>query len=228
VRQPLWNRPGNPLLDETFVQTNATVQITPAYTRAGVDLVFQPATIFELRARYSVIGFYDAFTAVYLFDDPDAFYDADLRATMDRTTGWGSRLMVQPTIRMKGGPIVFVGWSVFRYHTLRPGPTTDLGDYWLEPELGLMLKRSGTSWDHNGLLAWEVEPGDTTLYVGGYLDYRHAGQTSDESLRLGPAAVWMPDRDHWTVYAICQFYAEARLQDQPVPPYLGFRLLYTL
>ncbi|RME21476.1 MAG: hypothetical protein D6798_18030 [Deltaproteobacteria bacterium] len=228
LRQPLWDRPGNPLLDETFVQADATVQVTPAYTRAGIGFVFQPATIFELRVRYSAIGFYDAFTAVYLFDDPDAVYDAALRATMDRTTGWGGRLLVEPTIRMKGGPIVFVGWSAVRHHTLHPGETTDQGDYWLEPELGLMLRYPGTSWDHNALLTWEVQAHDTTLYLGGYLDYRTAGQTSDELLRVGPAAVWMPEPDHWTVIAICQFYAFARLRDGPVPPYTAFQVQYRL
>ncbi len=228
VRQPLWDKPGNPLLEDTYVQTNATVMFTPAFTRAGVDVAFQPATIFELRVRYSVVGYYGAFTAVYLYDDPDTVYDGDTRREMDRTSGIGSRLSVQPTLRAKGGPIVFQGWSIFRYHTLSPGQTTDVGDYWVEPELNLMIGRPGTSWDHNGLLAAELDLDSAIVYLGGVVTYRHTDDSDDSIFRLGPAVVWMPEGGNWTVLGIAQFYAQDRLYTQAAPPYIAARLQYSL
>lgn len=228
VRQPLWERPGNLLLDSVFLQGTGVLMVTPAFTRASAEVSFQPLTIFELRARYGAIGYYDAFTAVLIYDDPDAIYDPEANAARDRTTGLATRFALEPTLRMKGGPVVFVGWSVFRWTTLYPGPTTDEGDYWLDPELALLVERDGVTWDHNGLLAAEVNTQEHTLYIGAYGTFRQSPSTDDAVSRLGPAVVWMPPGGHWSLYGICQLYIEDRVYTQAVPPYVGVRLAWSL
>ncbi len=227
-RQALWNRPGNPLLESTFLQSSGVMMVTPAFTRVDAEVAFQPATIFELRARYGAIGYYDAFTAVLLFDDPDAVYDKEERADLDRTNGIATRLALEPTLRMKVGPVVFIGWTIYRFTTLYPGSTTDTGQYWLEPELALLVSRTGTTWDHNALLAGELTPGDHTLYLGAYGTLRHAPSTDDTLARVGPVGVWMLPGGNWSLYGICQFYLHDRVQTRAAPPYVGVRLAWSL
>lgn len=228
LRSPLWNRAGNPLLATTFFQATGLAQVTPAFTRADAEVAFQPATIFELRARYGVIGYYDAFTAVLIFDDPDTVYDAPTRAERDRTGGYATRLTLEPNLRMKAGPVVFLGWTTWRWTSLYPGPTTDRGDYWLEPELALLVARQGMTWDHNGMLAGELLPGDHKVYLGLFGTYRHAPSTGDELGRLGPIGVWMEPSGRWSLYGICQFYLTDRVFTSPLPPYVGVRLAWSL
>lgn len=227
VRQPLWDRPGNLLLESTYLQANGSIMLTPAYAKGLVEVAFQPAAIFELRAGYGLIGFFDAFTAMLVYDDPAAVYDADANALRDRSTGWASRLKVEPTLRMKGGPVVFVGWSVFRWTVAHPGPTTDTGDYWLDPEFSLLSRLDAVTWDHNALLAGELRSQEHTVYVGGYGTFRQAPSTDDSTARVGPAVVWMPPGGHWTLYGICQLYLDDRVYTGVVPPYIGVRAAYS-
>lgn len=228
ARQPLWDRPGNPLLESTYVQAGGLVMITPAFTRVGVEAAFQPAAIFELRGRGGVVGYYDAFTAVLLFDEPDIIYDPDTRAARDRTHGSAAWASLEPTLRMKGGPVVFLGTSTLRWVHVWPGPTTDTGAYWLEPELGMLMERDDTSWDHNGLLAGELRRGEHLLYVGAYATFRQVFSTDDSIARVGPVVAWFLPGGQWSTYAIVQPYIDSRIYDQVMPPYVALRLAWSL
>ena len=118
VRQPRWDDPDNLLLSETYLQANGVVMITPAFTRAGIELAFQPAAVFELRARYAVVGYYGTFTAILPFADPAADYGPEAREGRPRTSGWGSFTSVQPTLRLKAGPVVLLASTAWRYGAL--------------------------------------------------------------------------------------------------------------
>lgn len=228
VRQPLWDDPDNLLLSETYLQANALVMITPAFTRAGFELAFQPAAIFELRARYAVVGYYGTFTAILPFADPDADYGPDAREGRPRTWGFGSFTSVQPTLRLKAGPVVLLANSTWRYGTVTPHDYQELGDYWLDPEMAIMTGQTDHTIDNNALLGLQAPTQKGQLYLGGYGTLRNAIATGDRLARVGPAAVWMLPDGHWTLFAIAQLYIEHQVFSDPLPPYVALRVQYSL
>jgi len=228
LRQPLWDRPGNALLETTYLQANALVQVTPAYSRGGIELAFQPAAVFELRAQYSVAAYYGLFSAVIPFDDPVAATDPDARALRPRTWGWGSRVSVQPTLRAKVGPIAVIGWTTLRWEDIHPQGLDAPLQYWFQPEMTLLVAQSAWTIDSNALVVYQLPVDGPTVYVGVYGTDRESPSTGDRLDRVGPAGVFTTANEHWSVYGIVQAYVASRIFQEPLPPYLGVRLQYTL
>ena len=50
-KQSPWDQQGNPLRDGTHVTPAASLQISPDFARAGGEVSFSPAAIFEVRAH---------------------------------------------------------------------------------------------------------------------------------------------------------------------------------
>ena len=228
VRQPLWDDPDNLLLSETYLQANGVVMITPAFTRAGIELAFQPAAVFELRARYAVVGYYGTFTAILPFADPEADYGPEAREGRPRTSGWGSFTSVQPTLRLKAGPVVLLASTAWRYGTVTPREYQELGDYWLDPEMAIMSGQTDHTFDSNALLGVQPPTKQGKIYLGAYGSLRNSIGAGDRLARVGPAAVWMLPDGHWTLFAIAQAYLEHRVFSSPLPPYVALRVQYSL
>ena len=227
VRQPLWDRPDNAILQSTYLQANALFQVTPAFSRAGVELAFQPAAIFELRLQYSAAAYYGVFSAIIPFDTPDDATNPDARASRERTWGWGNRVSIQPTVRAKAGPVAVMAWTVIRWGDVHPHGMDGL-QYWFEPELTLLVARQSWTLDSNALVAGELPVDGPTIYVGIYGTDRQALSTHDRIDRVGPAVMYTTANQHWTMYGIVQAYIESRIFERPLPPYMAARLQYSL
>lgn len=228
VRQPLWDRPGSQLLDDTYLQAQGVLMVTPAFSRTGLELSFQPAAVFELRLGYQVVGYYGTFSAILPYQDPEAPYDADARQGRDRTSGWGNRVSAQPTIRAKAGPVIVLGWTTARWEDVHPARFDADLDYWYEPELGLMVERSDWTLDNNALVLLDPALDGPTLYAGVYGTARMSLGADDRSVRVGPAVVVMTPDEHWTFYGIVQAYIESRTYGQAYPPFMAARVQYSL
>lgn len=228
LRQPLWDREGSQVLDDTYAQAQGVVMVTPAFTRAGVELAFQPAAVFELRLGYGLVGYYGTFSAILPYQDPDAPYDAEAREGRDRTWGWSQRATIQPTLRAKVGPVAVVGWTTARWEEVHPAAFQEDLDYWYHPELGLMVPPAGWTLDHNALVLLELPVDGPTIYAGLYGTARQAPGTEDSSLRAGPALIWQTPNEHWTFYGIVQPWIASRTYTDPLPPYIAGRVQYSL
>lgn len=228
VRQPLWDREGSLLLNDTYAQAHGVVMVTPAFSRGAVEVAFQPAAVFELRLGYGLVAYYGTFSAILPYQDPDAAYDAEAREGRDRTWGWSQRASIQPTLRAKVGPIAVLGWTTARWEQVHPADFQEDLDYWYQPELGLMVAPDDWTLDHNALVLYDLPVDGPTVFAGIYGTARQALGTDDLSARVGPAVVWQTPNEHWTFYGIVQPYITSRTYTEPFPPFLAARVQYTL
>lgn len=226
LRQPLWNREGDLLRQETYLQGQGLLTLTPAYLRAGVELAFQPATVFELRLGYATVAWFGTFSAILPYQDPGGEYDAEARQGRDRTHGTSQRLWAQPTLRAKVGPVVGIGSTTIRWEAVDPARYDEDLLYWYHAELSVLVGRQDWAFDHNGLLLLELPSREAELYLGPYLTSRQALATGDSMMRLGPAAILRLDEGRWTVYALAQAWLSSRSFDRPLPPFIASRVAW--
>ncbi len=101
----------SPLLRDTFFFAGIAPKFNPAFVKFGPSIEIQPASIFNLRLAVEYIGYFSTLGFLQSFDSALAAYDdRTLRAGQDAKRNYatgGLHVMIEPTIMLKFGPVVF-------------------------------------------------------------------------------------------------------------------------
>jgi hypothetical protein len=182
----------DPLFEELYLQVGASIEPNPAWTQASIQLEAVPLAPFRLRLRYDVYAFYGSSGALLSFPDADAPFGRRARDALDgeEEAGMGQRVLFQPTLRLKLGPVVVANQCNLAYYFL-PGK----GPYLLELEWDTLLKE-----DADGLVAnrssilfelWDGD-GEASLLLGPQYEVVRSFQAGVTRQRVGGLLYFIP------------------------------------
>ncbi|MDP6933644.1 MAG: hypothetical protein QGG40_12050, partial [Myxococcota bacterium] len=174
-KSSLWDREGSVLLDGTHVTPAAWLQLTPDFARAGGEISFSPAAIFELRGHALASRYFGNVNTLIGYEDSQAAYGPDDREGQERHSGNTLRFGVSPILKARVGSVVAVAAGETQVVRLESDAFSE--PYWFDPESQLMLARDETINLGTGLLAWyaaEEPTGAWTEHViESELDHAH-------------------------------------------------------
>lgn len=225
----LWGDDDSVLFGDTYLRIEGVAAATPSYARLGPRVVFSPIAIFELSAWALGSSYFGTFSSIKGFDDPAVIYTDDVLDTKARGGGWGTQWGTEATLRAKVGPIIFAtygdlkGWQTWASDVV-------VGDYYWEPESELLLSMDDLTWSINGVLLYAHDFDQSIgrkLYAGAMFNRATSVDTSDTFMRLGPMANFALN-DQWAFLLLVQAYLEDRVYTDPLPPYIGARVRWTM
>ncbi len=183
-KQTLWDKEGSLLLDGTHVTPAAWLQLTPDFARAGGELSFSPAAVFEIRGHALATQYFGNVNTIVGFEDKKDTYGPDDREGQEKNSGSTVRTGIAPILRAKVGSVVVVLAGEQQWVKLT---ADDLDEpYWFEPESQLLLARNETITSGTGLLAWSGTVSDWEIITGLLGTWRSAAKSGDSLLRVGP------------------------------------------
>lgn len=109
----------NPFLADTYIGAGITTTITPAFGTIGAEFRIQPASLFQIMARYEFIGYFGTFGQLDSFATPATDFGFQARTTEGSGNEYatiGSLLTVCALLQAKFGPFAFRDRvNLFRY-----------------------------------------------------------------------------------------------------------------
>ncbi len=224
-KQTLWDKEGSLLLDGTHVTPAAWLQLTPDFARAGGELSFSPAAVFEIRGHALATQYFGNVNTIVGFEDKKDTYGPDDREGQEKNSGSTLRAGVAPILRAKVGSVVVVLAGERQWVKLTSEATNE--PYWFEPESQLLLSHDETITSGTGLLAWSGTVSDWELITGLLGTWRSAEESGDSLLRVGPM-VKAQATDSKTSYLLL---VQPHLKDRvfgPSQPFTAVQVRYAL
>lgn len=176
---------------DNFVSLGPSVQVSPVFAHAGVQVELQPASFVRVSAGYHFIGYFGAFGSLR---EPSACAGASALAKSDPrcdfhpitfddeppgTTATGHRLWVEGTLMGKMGPVIAVASArLERWMMSTPG------EFWVNELSGLPLRRADHSVSGGGAVLYEV------LRPAGRQPELLAGIADELAWAAGTDALW--------------------------------------
>lgn len=224
-RTSLWDREGSVLLDNTHVTPAAWLQLTPDFARAGGELSFSPAAVFELRGHALATRYFGNINTLIGFEDREAAYGPSARAGLARGSGATLRAGVAPILRAQVGSVVAVAAGEVQWIALRSDVVSE--PYWFDPESQLLLAREETVLQGTGLLAWSGSARSWSLIAGLLTSGRMAAHSGDSLLRAGPMIKAQKPESKLSYLILAQPYLNDRAFGA-AQPYLAAQVRYAL
>ena len=183
-KQSLWDKEGSVLLDGTHVTPGAWLQLTPDFARAGGELSFSPAAVFEIRGHALATRYFGNVNTIVGFENQEDSYGPKDREGETKQSGSTLRAGIAPILRAKVGSVVVVLAGEQQWIKLTAEELDQ--PYWFEPESQLLLAHNETITSGTGLLAWSGAVGDWELITGLLGTWRSAAESGDSLFRVGP------------------------------------------
>jgi len=172
----------SPLWDGLYYQTGAQIRITPAFSRAGIQIEWLPIKVVKLRAEYDRLYFSGNYGSLLSFTSNTAFFDDDdLEAREgEEISAYGTRTAIQLTMRAKFDEIIIRNVIDFiRYEFPGNGP------YYLERENELLMATTDDVVSNQLFILFEHKTKKGSRFYGPYHDYVHVDQSNLTRERLG-------------------------------------------
>jgi hypothetical protein len=175
----------------SYVQTGFGIGTTPAYALATLHVEWQPVIFANVRLQYGLFRYYGVNSALLSFPSADSrFGEKEVDALEGREqAGYGTWLMVRPTLYAKAGPVLIINQTDLSYFHF-----TGQGPYFLEWTYETLLKDGDHVLQNQTRFlaeAWKG-PGAAQLLVGPYYETTHAGASRLTRNRVGGIVFWVP------------------------------------
>lgn len=166
-----------------------TLDVSPAYAKASVYDEWQPVIFAQIRLQYDLYRFFGENGALLSFPSAESkFGKHEIDALSGREeTAWGRRILFQPVITAKAGPVIIRNTTDIAYY--RFGGT---GPYFLEWEYDTLLK-DGDFLTNNRtafLMAAGKGSGSETLLAGPFYEITRGSGADITRHRSGIQAFW--------------------------------------
>ena len=134
-----WSGPLDPEYEmpSSYQQLGIASGVNPAYAQASIYGEWKPAKFIQIRLQYDLQGYFGENGALLSFPSDDAKFGKkevdELSGQED--TGWGHRLLLQPVITGKVGPVIIRNNTDLAYYRIG-----GRGPYFYEWEYDTLLK----------------------------------------------------------------------------------------
>lgn len=195
-------------LPSSYLQAGGMLGINPAYTQVSLYGEWMPAIFAQLRLQYDLYGYFGSNGALLSFPSKDArFGDDEIDALKGQEeSGLGHRILFQPTLRAKLGPVYLRNQTDVAYYRFDAR-----GPYFFEREYDTLLKDGDlllANRTHALLELWKGSGDSQVLLAGPFYDVTHALDAALTRQRVGAAVYWVPKERVWAL-SRPRFYAEA-------------------
>ncbi len=185
-------------LPSSYLQGGFAVGANPAYSQASAHIEWMPAIFATIRLQYDLYRFFGTNGSLISFSDANAkFGKAQINALSGKEEdGFGHRIMVQPTVYAKKGPIVFRNQTDFSYYRF-----DGKGPFFYEAEYDTLLKDGDLLLANRTMLLYEGWKGrkDASLLVGPFYEITHAAEADLTRERIGGQLYWVPAESVWSL-----------------------------
>jgi hypothetical protein len=168
----------------SYWQTAAGIDINPAYAQPSISFEWMLALFFVARLEYDGYSYFGKNGGLLSFSSGrDPFGDQELRARRGtEESGFGSRLLFQPTIQLKTGDIVLRNQSDIAQYRF-PGR----GPFFLEQEYDTLLRNGDHLYANRTQVLKEIGggPGHGDTFLGPYYELVHAEAADLTRQRIG-------------------------------------------
>lgn len=200
-----------------YLQTGFTLATTPAYGRASVHAEWLAAVFAKLRFQYDLYRYYGMNTSLLSFPSADSPFDSAEVDALDgmEEKGWGTRVLLRPTLYAKAGPVLIVNQTDLAYFRF-PGT----GPYFLDWTYETLLKDGDAVVENRTNILYEIlkGTGEVSLMAGPYYEVMRTGAADLRRQRAGIMVYWVPwerlgSWDRPRVFAQVGRYLEDRNRD---------------
>jgi hypothetical protein len=168
----------------SYWQMGAGIDINPSYAQPSVAFEWMPALFFVARLEGDGYSYFGKNGGLLSFSSGrDPFGDPELRARRGtEETGFGSRLLFQPTIQLKAGDFVLRNQSDIAHYRF-PGT----GPFFLEQEYDTLLRNGDHLYANRTQVLKEIRggPGSGSIFLGPYYELVHAEAADLTRQRIG-------------------------------------------
>lgn len=179
------------LLKDSYLSAGLVGNLTPAFTRVGLGLQFQPVAVLTLQGSYEVVGWLNSFDQLQAFTDPRTadYSDPALDAGESRFA-YGGLLHLQARAQAQVGPMVLRNAAQFYRYDAR----LDAGEVaFYELQLDLLVPNKGWAFSNDldliGLVNDHLRIG-ARYSVGMAFHPGDVGQADEATHRVGPLIAW--------------------------------------
>lgn len=183
-------------IHERYVQAGFGLGANPAFAKGSLHVQWQPASFFNLHLEYDLYGFFGDNYGLLSFPDARARFGTDELKDREGSEekAVGHRVLLQPTLYAKAGPVVVINQTDLAYYRFGGD-----GPYFLDLEYDTLV-RDG---DHvlsnrTQFLAplWKGS-GTAVMYAGPYYEITHARRADLTRQRVGGLLYWVPTDTFW-------------------------------
>ncbi len=182
-----------------------TLGVSPAYAKASAYDEWQPAIFAQVRLQYDLYRFFGENGALLSFPSADSRYgkhEVDALSGQEET-GWGQRVLFQPVITAKAGPVIIRNTTDLAYYRFG-----GRGPYFLEWEYDTLLKDGDFLLNNRTAFLIKAWKGSRTemLLAGPFYEITHGARADITRQRSGIQVFWSPAEsigsfNHPRVYA---------------------------
>jgi len=175
----------------SYLQTGLRPGVSPAYGKLSAYTEWLAAIFAKFRLEYDLYRFFGTNGALLSFPSADSrFGRQEVEALKGQEeTAFGSRVLFQPTLYGKIGPVIIANQTDLAYYRFN-----GKGPYFLDWEYDALV-RDGDSVVANRtqfiVEAWKKGK-DQALYAGPYYEITHATSAALTRQRVGVLAYWLP------------------------------------
>jgi hypothetical protein len=166
-----------------YWQAGGGLDVNPAYVQPSIHLEWMPWIFATARLQYDGYYFFGTNGSLLSFSSgQEPFGDNERRARRGtEESGFGSRVLVQPTILLKVGDIILRNQSdIARYRFPGKGP------FFLEQEYDTLLKDGDYLFANRTQVLKEIGgPGQGSIFLGPYYELVHARAADLTRQRIG-------------------------------------------
>jgi hypothetical protein len=168
----------------SYWQTGAGIDVIPSYAEPSIHFEWMPSLFLVARLQYDGYYFFGNNGSLLSFSSGnDPFGDQVLRARRGtEESGFGSRLLFQPTIQLKIGDIILRNQSDIAQYWF-PGK----GPFFYEQEYDTLLKDGDHLFANRTQALKEISggPGNGSILLGPYYELVHAEAADLTRQRIG-------------------------------------------
>jgi hypothetical protein len=172
-------------------QLGFIIGMNPAYAQGSLYGEWKPVLYFQARLQYDGYRFFGANGALLSFPSADAKFGRDETTALkgQEETGWGQRVMVQPVITAKAGPVIIRNTTDLAYYRF-----DGKGPYFYEWEYDTLLKDGDYLIDNTTAFLMEAWKGPDAemLLAGPFYQITNAASADITRQRIGVQAFWSP------------------------------------
>jgi hypothetical protein len=209
-----------------YVQTGATLGVSPAYAKASVYAEWGPVVFATVHLEYDVYDFFGTNGALLSFPDAHAkFGRLELKELKGQEeTGTGQRIFLQPTLYAMAGPVIIMNQTDLAYYRFDGN-----GPYFLDWEYEMLMKNGDSAVANRTqflIPAWKGS-GQALLYTGPIYEITHAHDADLTRQRVGWFEYWVPvdafmGMNRPRIYSLAAFNIQDRNRQGEVYLALGF------
>ena len=200
VRAPL-HRSSSMVFQETYAAAGGRVAITPAFASVGPRLTLAPIDVFDLVVMANATVNWPSSSGLLPYESIyESTVDSDRNDLFDNPApgrevrlGAGFDLRVQPTVKIKLGPIIaFSAWDFSWVWLRRPDDIET--PYVYEPYRDRIVQWHDLVVENQSAIVGEILPGEggPLLWIGATYHDIWAIGSRDRSIQIGPIVVFKP------------------------------------